>query len=104
MTCSAGFTFRPSSGQDSRFSLVVTQGISDCAADLVGFVADPVSLERRAHRAGVLCSPSSLAGEVFNLVTGHFLCKVAGWLECLDDLLLCCSDIDEERCQGESIH
>ena len=96
MACSAEFMFWPPSGQDSSLSLVVAQWVSDHLADLVRLVTDSVRLEGRAHGAGVLCSSTSLAGDMLDLVSGHSLRKVAGRLECLDDLLFSRSDIDKE--------
>src|SRR5437016_14539502 len=57
-----------------------------------------------AHWASVLCPPASLAGYMLDLVAGHSLGKVAGRLECLHDIFLSCSDVDEEGCEGESAH
>src|SRR2546428_1088390 len=104
MTCSAWFTFRPLPCQDSGFSLVVAYGISDCAADIVRLVADSMCFECRTHRAGVLCPSAPLASYMLNLVACHSFGKVAGRLECLHDILLSCSDIDEEGRQRESAH
>src|SRR6266568_8017947 len=104
MTCSAGFTFRPLSCQDSGFSLVVAQRVSNCATNIVWFVADSMCFECGAHWAGVLCSSAPLAGYVLDLVACHSLGKVAGGLECLHDILLSGSDIDEEGRQRESAH
>src|SRR5438552_16051210 len=104
MTCSAWFTFRPLSCQDSGFALVVAQRVSDCAADIVWLVADSVCFECGAHWASVLCPPASLAGYVLVLVAGHSLGQVAGRLGGLDNVLLSCSDVDEDRCKCESPH
>src|SRR5438094_8062950 len=90
MTCSAWFTFRPLSCQDSGFALVVAQRVLDCAADIVWLVADSVCFECGAHWASVLCPPASLAVYVLELVSCHALGKVAGCLACLDDVLLSC--------------